>query len=70
MATTTELLADAEAKYHALLTGRAVVELRDQNGEVVRYNQASAPKLKAYIDELKLVVAGTPTCTGPMRVFL
>lgn len=69
MAVTQQLLDDAEAAYHRLMTGTAMVEVRDQNGEMVKYNLANANKLAIYIQQLKrdlgLLVAGT----GPMRVF-
>ena len=63
-----EKLASAEAAYHNLLTGTAVVEVRDQNGEMVRYNAASAPRLAAYINELKRQLS-TTTTTGPLSVW-
>lgn len=47
------LLAEAEAAYHRLLTGESVAEVRDQNGELVRYFAPQAARLKAYILELK-----------------
>jgi hypothetical protein len=54
---------------HALLTGTAVVEFRDQNGELVKYNQASAGRLGAYIQDLARQL-GTVIPQGPMSVFL
>lgn len=62
------LLAEAEAAYHQLMTGRKVVSLRDQNGETVTYNQASASKLMAYITTLKNEIADVRP-PGPMRIF-
>ncbi|WP_368924611.1 MULTISPECIES: gpW family head-tail joining protein [Brevundimonas] len=53
-----ERLRDAEAALHALLTGTAAVEVSDQNGERVKYNQASAPRLQAYVDRLRAEIAG------------
>lgn len=47
------LLAEAEAAYHALLTGQQMAELRDHNGELVRYFAPQAGRLKLYIQELK-----------------
>lgn len=49
----TVLLAEAEAAYHSLLTGQSVAEVRDHNGELVRYFAPQASRLKAYILELK-----------------
>lgn len=46
-------LADAEAAYHALMIGQSIAELRDQNGELVRYTPANAGRLLAYITSLK-----------------
>lgn len=70
MATPTkqELLEEAEGAYHALMTGRAVVEVRDQNGELVRYNPANAFRLANYINELKRQISDSG-CLGPMQVF-
>ncbi|MBX3476677.1 MAG: phage tail protein [Brevundimonas sp.] len=58
MATLAEQIAEAEAAYHALQTGKAVVEVQDSNGERVRYSQANAGRLAAYIAELKRRIAG------------
>lgn len=65
MANVQQRLTEAEAAYHDLLTGKAVVEFRDQNGEVVRYGQARKGDLAAYIERLKTQIAGT-TRNGPM----
>lgn len=46
-------IAVLEARYDALMSGGAVVEFQDQNGEKVRYSSANAGKLLAYINELK-----------------
>ncbi|TGT90930.1 hypothetical protein EN804_06235 [Mesorhizobium sp. M8A.F.Ca.ET.161.01.1.1] len=64
MATTADLLAEAKTAYHRLQTGTSAVEVRDANGESVRYTPANASRLKAYIRELEQEVAG---CTGPTR---
>ena len=58
--TAAERLAQAESALHALNTGRLVVSLRDQNGESITYNQASAGKLAAYVAALRIEVAGKP----------
>ncbi|MEL6284583.1 MAG: gpW family head-tail joining protein [Pseudomonadota bacterium] len=58
--TLAEKLADAEAAHHDLMVGRAALIFVDQNGERVEYNRASAPKLAAYISELKRKIAGKP----------
>lgn len=65
--TDAELLADAKAKYHALMTGTAVVEARDQNGEMVRYTVANAARLAAYIAYLEAKIDPT-VISGPMRL--
>lgn len=66
--TLTERLEEAENAYHALMTGRSVVECRDSNGEMVRYTAANASRLAAYIEDLKRQL-GTGS-SGPMRVFI
>lgn len=69
MATTQELLDDANAAYHRLMTGTAIVEVRDQNGELVRYNQASAPRLLDYINSLTDKINPCSRINGPMQVW-
>ena len=74
MATLSQLqtwLTDAQNAYHALVTGKAVVEFRDQSGEVVRYNQTDKPTLRNYISDLSAQIdalQGTCHSTAPLRV--
>ena len=56
--TTAELLADARAAQHRLTTGTAVVTVRDQNGEMLTYQMATASRLAAYIAELERMIGG------------
>lgn len=65
--TTSERLVAAEQAYHSLMIGESVVELRDQSGEMLRFTQANASRLKIYIAELKAEIAGTVERRGPMR---
>lgn len=65
--TLSERLADAEAKYHQLMTGTSVVEVTDQNGEKVVFSRASASNLAKYIQQLKDQLNGTSR--GPMRAW-
>ena len=51
-------LAEAELAYHQLMTGDKPVELRDSNGESIRYTIADKRKLKDYIEDLKAQIAG------------
>ena len=70
MADLTTQLAEAEAAYHALMLGQSVAELRDANGELVRYSPANAGRLQAYIQSLKQQL-GLLTTSGPARpIFL
>lgn len=62
-------LADAEAQYHALMTGKQVKVFVDQNGERVEYGAASSLKLAAYIEELKRQL-GVCRPAGPLQVFM
>jgi len=64
MATIRERLNEAEAAYHDLQIGKAVVEVRDSNGESVRYTLANSARLSAYIQDLKRQISGTSS--GPM----
>ncbi|WP_295704832.1 gpW family head-tail joining protein [uncultured Brevundimonas sp.] len=60
MGSLAERLASAEAAYDRLMTGAAVVEVQDQNGERVRYNAASARQLATYCAELRRQIGGRP----------
>ena len=68
MADLTIQLAEAEAAYHALMIGQSVAELRDQNGELVRYTPANAGRLLAYIATLKQQL-GLSGSFAPGRAF-
>lgn len=63
-----QTLADARAKYHALLTGTLAKVFVDQNGERIEYNAANAPRLAAYIAQLEGLSSGFSK--GPMQVWL
>ena len=70
LATLQQYLEEAQAGYHRLLTGTSAVTFKDQNGEMVTYQQASASRLAAYIASLEAQIAnltGGRTC-GPLRV--
>lgn len=71
--TTQQLFDDAVEKYHLLLTGQAVVEVQDQNGEKIRYTGARKSDLAAYIATLaSLLGVASPIAAaprGPMRFF-
>ncbi|RID91897.1 phage tail protein [Gemmobacter lutimaris] len=70
MAVTMQMLTEAREAYHRLVTGDAVAEFRDQNGELVRYAQANANKLAAYIKSLEDALGLTPVAArAPMRVW-
>lgn len=58
MATLAEQIADAEAAYHALQTGKAAVRVRDSSGEEVTYAQANRAALAAYIAGLRRQASG------------
>ena len=64
-------LEDAETAYHSLQIGAQAAEVRDSNGESVRYTQANQARLRAYIAELKAEIAaeaaGTTRRTGPLN---
>ena len=52
MATNDELCAEAKKAYHRLMLGEAVVEVRDQSGETLRYQAANANRLLSYIRQM------------------
>ena len=56
--TLAERLTESEAAYHRLQIGEAAIVFVDQNGERVEYTRASAPRLAAYIADLKREIAG------------
>ncbi|MBH0113275.1 phage tail protein [Novosphingobium sp. YJ-S2-02] len=68
MATLQERLDEAEAAFHDLLIGKAVAEVRDANGETIRYTQTNRAALSAYIADLKRQL-GTTSVSGPLRPF-
>lgn len=70
MAVTQQMLTEAEKAYHDLLTGSAVVEFRDQNGETVKYLRANKNDLLAYINSLKAQLGQSVAPSGPMRVWM
>ena len=47
-------LADAEEKYHLLVTGQAARVIVESNGERVEFNRANKAELAAYIQDLKV----------------
>lgn len=63
------MLQQAEAAYHELMLGRGVVELRDQNGETVRYSQTRKADLYGYILQLRQEL-GQSAVVGPGRVWI
>jgi hypothetical protein len=68
IAATTAQLTDATTAYHNLLTGKAVVRVKDQNGEELEYSQASAVKLLAYIQTLTDQLNPAHRHNAPMRL--
>lgn len=69
MATTAELLVEAETAYHKLMTGTLARVFVDQNGERVEYTATNAARLSAYIQSLKDLIAGDTSNRAPMRPF-
>lgn len=48
---------EAKQAYHDLMTGQAVVSF-SRNGRVTQFSQANKSDLKAYIDELEILING------------
>lgn len=67
MATDAQLLAEARAALHALSIGESAVEVRDSDGSSVRYTPGNASRLKTYIRDLELRIAGTQAPRKPFR---
>lgn len=60
MATIAEQLAEAEAAYHALITGKAPRVVVDQNGERIEFVAANSTKLYLYIQSLRAQLEPVP----------
>lgn len=54
-----ERLIEAKLALHLLLTGQQEAEVRDSNGESVRFTTANVSRLRAYIAELQDELLGT-----------
>lgn len=54
----TQNLAEARAALHALQIGQSAVEIRDSNGDSIRYTPANVSRLRAYIGELEQMLRG------------
>ena len=63
-----EMLADAKAQLHLLMTGQMAQVYVDQNGERVEYTRANRADLAKYVDRLANEINGTKP--GPMRVLM
>ncbi|MCW5727240.1 gpW family head-tail joining protein [Parvibaculum sp.] len=57
MATTAELLAEAQTARHRLLTGTLEAEIRTADGESVKYAAADLGRLDSYIKQLQAKIA-------------
>ena len=68
MATTRELLAEAQRARHALVTGQAPKVVVDQNGERVEFNSTNMAELNKYINSLETTISGTRS-NRPMTVY-
>lgn len=67
MATTLELLTEARAAYHSLMTGTMARVVVDQNGQRVEFTAANSTKLYGYIQELERLLAGESGTPIPSR---
>lgn len=65
----TTRLTEAESALHNLLMGQQAKVFVDQNGERVEFTAASAPRLRAYIAELKSLL-GKTTISGPLQSWM
>lgn len=64
-----EKLADAEAQYHALITGTQARVVVDQNGERVEFTAANQGRLMKYINQLKTQISAPVRKNGPINPF-
>ena len=70
MIITMQMLLDAQQAYHDLMTGAAIVEVRDQNAETIRYSKTNKNDLLAYIEWLKGQLGLAVAPSGPRRVWM
>jgi hypothetical protein len=73
VATTAELLVQAETAYHQLMIGTSPRVVVDQNGERIEYTSANRAGLYSYIQELRALIAApsvNPAIRRPMRIWL
>jgi hypothetical protein len=63
------MLDEAVLALHDLQIGKAVVEVRDQNGETIKYSRARSAELVAYIQELKRQLGLLVETSIPMRLW-
>lgn len=66
MATTQQLLDEARAARHKLVTGQLPRVFMDQNGERVEFTATNISALDAYIRQLEAEVAGVPRARKPI----
>ena len=52
-----DLLVEARAALHSIMTGTQAVEVRDSTGESIRYSNGNVSRLRAYIKELEALCA-------------
>lgn len=64
---TKQLLAEARAAYHKLVTGLSAREVVDQNGERVTFTAANRSALYNYILELETQLNPTPIGQAPLN---
>lgn len=66
--TAAQRLVEAEDAYHQLVTGTSARVFVDQNGERIEYTAANRGALQAYIQQLKIEIAGSNLgSNGPLR---
>ena len=66
MATTQQLLDEARAARHKLVTGQLARVFMDQNGERVEFVATNIGALDSYIRSLEGLLAGTPRARKPL----
>lgn len=65
----TTRLNEAENALHALMLGSQARVVVDSNGERVEFTSANSARLRAYIEELK-VLLGRKTISGPLNMWM
>lgn len=64
-----QMLREAKNALHQIMLGDKVVEVKDQNGEVIKYDRANRNHLEDYIRQLELQI-GCRKVVRPIEFYM